>query len=739
MSFISVPGFDDPYSHVYVDKDGQLLAAYVAADGQYRFPQRESAAGKYLEALILFEDKDFFLHHGISLKSIGGALIQNIRAGRIVRGGSTITQQTIRLARKDPARTYIEKIVEAVYALKLDFTQSKKEILQAYIGHAPFGGNIVGADTAAWRLFGKRLSHLTWSEAALLAVLPNAPSSLHVGKRRAALKLKRDRLLVRLARQNHWPSETLTRRQLEPLPEKPIPFPQDASHMTLSPVSRTSANTHWHKTHLDRALQRTVQGLVDRHVSRLENRVADHAAALIVDVKTGQVKAYVGNTLRENMGHHNDMIRALRSPGSTLKPFLYEAALERGLRTTESLVADVPTNFSGFHPRNYFKKYLGAVPMRDALTRSLNVPAVELLSEYGVDPFLSRLKILGFNHLDRDASHYGLSLVLGGAEVTPWELARAYLHVARSAQGQTNMTPVHFEGSLAPINTRLKQGSSYLVSEVLTGTKRPGTHTHWDMTDSFTSQQHISWKTGTSHGFRDAWSVGYTKDNVVVVWVGNADGHGNAELIGSVAAAPLFFDIWSRLPTSTSFEAGDVRGVKLCSHSGHIAGPNCGQTVDGVVAESAVGHSLCAHCEQIWLDGHGERVNETCAAEGLHTRKAFLPPAAWRNHLPEGSFEQFQWSQACLGDAREQIELTYPPADYEILLATDLDGEEPSFQATVAYQGGGRLYWYLDKQFMGYTKDSHVLSLSPRPGQHQLDVFSEKGAHVARSFVVKGR
>ncbi|HRX01415.1 MAG TPA: transglycosylase domain-containing protein, partial [Cyclobacteriaceae bacterium] len=376
------PLFEDPYSTVLEDRNGNLLSASIADDGQWRFPLQQDVPEKFKVAIVHFEDKRFHSHWGVDPWAIGRALRQNVQAGRIVSGGSTITMQVMRLARKNQARTFIEKAIETIQSFRLEFALTKEEILAYYASHAPFGGNVVGIEAAAWRYFGRRVDQMSWAEACMLAVLPNNPSLIHLGRNRVELKLKRDRLLLRLKDAGEIDEITYELAVSEPIPENPHALPQRAKHLLVR--ARVEGNDQKKiRSTIDERIQIQSERVVDDHFRRISGNQVFNAAAIILKVETGEVLAYVGNT---NAGSDHqemvDVVSAPRSTGSILKPFLYAAMMDEGEMLPRTLVSDVPTVISGFSPKNFSREYDGAVPADQALIRSLNIPAVLELQEY---------------------------------------------------------------------------------------------------------------------------------------------------------------------------------------------------------------------------------------------------------------------------------------------------------------------------------------------------------------------
>ena len=423
--------FHVPYSTVVTDRNEELLGARIASDGQWRFPPRKTTPEKIKQCLITFEDKHFYHHWGVNPLSTGRALYQNLKNKRVVSGGSTLTMQTIRLARNKP-RTIGEKVIEMIWATRLEFRTSKEEILSMYVSHAPFGGNVVGLDAAAWRYFGHSAEDLSWAESAMLAVLPNAPAMIHLSKGRKTLLSKRNRLLKQLFEEEIIDASTYELAISEPLPDEPQPLPQIAPHL----VTRfyQERNGLYTRSTIDKGIQTHIESLAERWSNEFNRSDIRNLAILIIDIPTNQVVAYCGNVHfdRKQGGNQVDVIQAPRSTGSILKPFLYGAMLQEGSLLPQMLLPDVPVNINGFTPQNFSMQFEGAVPASEALARSLNIPAVTMLQRYGVPKFHHMLQQMGFKTINRSASHYGLSLILGGAEATLWDVTNAYAQMGRS-------------------------------------------------------------------------------------------------------------------------------------------------------------------------------------------------------------------------------------------------------------------------------------------------------------------
>jgi penicillin-binding protein 1C len=739
-----VPAFDAPLSTVALDRDGRLLAASIASDGQWRFPAPASLPPRYRTALLTFEDARFDHHPGVDPFAIGRAVVSNVKAGRVVSGASTLTMQVVRLSRPQAPRSLSEKLLEAILALRLEVSTSKADILRLYATHAPFGGNTVGLEAATWRYFGRPPADLTWAEAATLAVLPNAPALMHPGRHRDQLKAKRDRLLARLAEDGHLDEESLKLSMAEPLPDAPRPLPQVAPH-ALAKLMRQGGGRVL--TSIDGDLQRRALGVLERHQAAQAASGVHNLAAAIVDNRTGALLAYHGNVIADR--EHEDYVDvadARRSTGSLLKPFLYEALFADGELLPEQLVPDVPLRIGGFAPQNYHRDFDGAVEASEALARSLNVPATSLLRDYGVPTFHARLTALGMTTLDRAADNYGLSLVLGGAEGRLVELTGLYATLARAGAGEdkARITPW-----LRPADRRaaepapLDPAASYLTLKALLDVKRPGVDGAWRV---FPSSRKVSWKTGTSFGFRDAWAIGSSRHYTVGVWVGNADGEGRRGLTGFKAAAPVLFELFELLPPDPWFEQPpEVTATLVCAHSGMRASETCPSTRGTLTSEKGARSAPCTYCQTVHLDAAKHmRVHSDC--ESVHAMRHqgwfVLPPRQeWYFRKRQAAYRPLPpWREDCRDgnvEARTPMALINPKPNTRLYVPVELDGHRGRavFEATHRDRQAA-IHWHLDETFLGTTEGFHQLEVAPTPGWHTLTLVDQDGSTARRRFEV---
>ena len=734
--------FHVPYSTVVTDRNEELLGARIASDGQWRFPPRNTTPEKIKECLITFEDKHFYHHWGVNPFAIGRAFYQNVKNKRIVSGGSTLTMQTIRLARNE-SRTFREKLIEMIWATRLEFRASKEEILSMYISHAPFGGNVVGLDAAAWRYFGHSADDLSWAESAMLAVLPNAPAMIHLSKGRKTLLDKRNRLLKQLLEKKTIDSSTYELAISEPLPDEPHALPQIAPYL----VSRfyQERNGEYSRSTINKGIQTQVEDLAERWSNEFGRSDIRNLAILVIDIPSNQVVAYCGNVHfdRKQGGNQVDVIQAPRSTGSILKPFLYYAMLQEGSLLPDMLLPDVPVNINGFTPQNFSMQFEGAVPASEALARSLNIPAVTMLQRYGVPKFHSFLQQVGLKTINRSSSNYGLSLILGGAEATLWDVTNAYAMMGRSLLQlpQTSCSLLLPTSRITESTGPFQPGAVWQTFDALKEVNRPE-EIDWK---SIPSMQTIAWKTGTSYGFRDAWAVGVTPRYAVGVWVGNATGEGKPGLVGAQTAGPVLFDIFNLLPSSSWFTrpAGIFVEAEVCRKSGHLKGRFCDETDTLLVLPAGLRTEACPYHHLVTLSAdESQRIYENCANTEPTLRKSwFTLPPVWewyyKQHHPE--YKPLPpFKAGCGEDTFQPMQFIYPPMNARIKLPKQLDGSKGFLTVELAHNNpNATVFWHLDETYQAQTQDFHKISLQPAAGKHSLTAVDGEGNTISTTFFVE--
>lgn len=736
--------FQTPYSTLINDENGELLSAQIAEDGQWRFPEVDSVPYALEQCILHFEDEYFYYHPGVNPVSTLRAIGQNISSGKVVSGGSTLTMQVIRLSRQNQKRTYWEKLKEYYLALRMEFSYSKEEVLKLYVSHAPYGGNVVGAEAAAWRYFQRPLHQLSWAEYATLAVLPNAPSLIRPGKNAGALQQKRDVLLRKLLEKGVIDQSVYELSLLEPLPGKPHEIPNLAFHFMTYAKTMGKSGTRVKST-LDAGLQKRVVRKVNNYVRLLEQNEIKNACALVIDLKSGEVKSYVGNATHEGTNAaFVDLVQAPRSSGSILKPFLYAATLEEGMIYNTSLIDDVPISIQGFSPSNFDKSFDGVVRADEALARSLNIPATNLLKDYGVPSFYNRLNDLGFTTINRTPDNYGLSLILGGAEVNLWDVAGVY---ARQVMNLNNFfieekERVHDlvawnEDVSSSEKYRYDAGNWWLITEALKQVQRPGLEESWKQ---FSSSRKIAWKTGTSFGFKDAWAVGYDANYLVAIWVGNAEGEGRPGLTGTSVAAPLMFDVFQDLQDKSWFEKplAALKFVEVCENSGYAPTPNCPRVkVENSMKSKEL--ELCTFHQHVLLNEAGKRIRKDCGQEVFKDTIWFVlePRSAYYFKKRNRSYRELpSFDEGCGGTLENDLDFIYPQHQTTLIVPKSFKGEfEKVILEATHRDKDATLYWHLDDGYLGETTGKHELKVDMPAGEHILKIMDRRGQSKIIRFV----
>ncbi len=736
--------FDKPYSSLVFDENGEVLGARIAKDYQWRFAPQDSLPYKFKTCLINFEDQHFNYHPGFNLIALAKAFRENIKAGKVVSGGSTLSMQLVRLSRDNPSRTIPQKISEILLATRIEWSYTKQEILNLYAAHAPFGGNTVGLEAAAWRYYGRSPWDLTWSESATLAVLPNAPGLIHPGRNRKALKAKRDGLLLDLKERGLLSQEQYELALIEELPEKPIPLRNSSPHL-VEYLNKGKKGTSI-KTTLNLSLQREAIRSLSNFKEALKANEVHNAAILVLDANSGAVKAYVGNyTDNDVPDRFNDMLITPRSSGSILKPFLYCSMLNEGSLWPKELVRDIPLLFADFKPENFVNSFSGAIPADLALAQSLNIPFVYMLKSYGVDHFLTDLKEWDFTTINRSASNYGLSLILGGAEVNAWDLGNAYFQMQqklKEKRGEELINNIYLEeqeksfGDLPDFNP----GAVHHTLKAMRNVIRPNTEMGWQ----FFNKGSVAWKTGTSFGHRDAWAVGITSDYIAVVWAGNSTGEGRPGLVGASSAGPILFDLLNKLPVKSQIEIphDNLKEAVVCGVSGHPAGKYCDESDTVLVPDIVSSKIQCPYHERIFTSMDGAfRVNRSCGVEnGIESKNVFVLPStmAWYYKKQHTSYTYLPpWHPNCNGGNMHIMELAYPKPGAQIFLPKDLGAVKQEVIMELSHQRpDSKVYWHLNGKFIASTQDFHQLKMDLEKGEYQLHIEDEMGNSVKANFSV---
>jgi len=752
--------FPDEYSTLVFDTHGKLLHATLAGDEQYRFPlEAVQLPEKYVTAVLASEDRRFYRHPGVDPLALANAAATNLKTGKRLRGGSTITMQVVRLAHPK-GRTYVNKAVECLAALKLSLHFSKEDVLRLYAAHVPMGGNIVGIQAASTIYFGKPADELTWAEAALFAVLPNAPSMISVERERHALLAKRNALLKKLFEEGVIDEVTCGASSEEPLPDAIRRLPFTAPHFSQyaragHPRARVLTTT------LDEEIQRRVVDAARLHRASLAHQGIPNLAVLVVETQTGKIRAYLGSQDFQDAesGGQVDGVQAHRSTGSLLKPFLIAKALDRGPFSMESRIQDVPTFYGTFAPQNASMEFSGLARLDDVLIQSLNVPSVRLLNAYGVYNFYDFLVDGGLGGLFRGPDGYGLSLILGGAEASLFELVQLYVALGnlgqfrpveaidRPAEPHTDRRSA-FEpriASAAGSNERrlFSQGAAWLVLNALTRLSRPGVEYYWEY---FDNRIPVAWKTGTSYGQKDGWAIGVNKQWTIGVWAGNFTGEGNALLTGTGSAAPLLFTLFNTLtrhgePGWVDEPTFDLVDVVCCEESGFPAGPDCSRTFRSKRPRSAYAPGECPYHRRFLVDkATGRQVCSLCW-KGVDTEwvtRFVVPPGVREIFTKTGRHaDAVPVHAANCPDFHDdcRMELVYPVDGIKIFVPRDFDGVHEKIVFSAKHQTPStHVFWYLNGSLVGETVGTHECTVDLDPGAYTLTVQDEDGFSRTAAF-----
>ncbi|MEP7197292.1 MAG: penicillin-binding protein 1C [Saprospiraceae bacterium] len=749
--FASLIVFPSEYSPLLYSKEGKVLAVKVAKDGQWRFKSENPIPYNYEQCLLHYEDKNYYYHLGFDPIGFLRAVYLNLKYQKVVSGGSTITMQLARLYLHSGERTVPAKILEIFLATGLEFRYSKKEILKLYAANAPYGSNVVGLEAALFRYYNKKLSELSWAEAAMFAVLPNQPTWIHVIKNRNKLTDKRNKLLASLYDSKIISKENYELSLLEPLPQKPLKVNRLASH-ALDYLESIHPNQFVFQSTIEVALQSKVQEICQRNNEALIQNEIRNLSAMIIDNKSGEVITYLGNMIKDSGVVANsevNMVQAARSSGSILKPLLVAAAMQRGLVINQSLLPDVPVSINGFKPENFSRSYYGACTVNELLHYSLNIPSVLLLKEYGIPDFFNDLIKLGFSSLFRKPNDYGLSLILGGAEIKMWDLCRAYSFLVQNlnqyVDGNHDYLPISkYNLKLLEVETqnqsleKLKTASVFSAGNIylMFDAMRNPPPQNGSYRNSQTTKPHVAWKTGTSFGYKDAWCIGISPDYTVCVWVGNSNGLARPGLIGLETAAPIMFEIMDQLPKLSDWRIpyDDMQEYSICKESGYIAGNSCNEIDTVLTSKSAQNLKSCPYHHTILLDQEMKySVYANCESNPMSKNYFILPPLMAHyykmQHLNYTLVPPLR-SDCIAGSNNETqiLEFIYPTSNTDVVIPIDLDEDRNVVIFKAVHKNkSGKILWFIDDLYIGETQGLHELKYSPKAGVHRLMISDEFG------------
>ncbi|WP_409013979.1 penicillin-binding protein 1C [Dyadobacter sp. CY356] len=730
------------YSTQITVSDGSVLHAFLSPDDKWRLYTDISEITPLLQkTLIHKEDQYFYYHPGINPFAMFRAAGRNILSGKRTSGASTITMQVVRLL-EPKKRTYLNKLTESFRAVQLELHYSKDEILQLYLNLVPYGGNIEGIKAASLFYFGKTPQLLSLAEITALTIVPNRPSSLRPGTRNDALKTARNQWLTRFGNENLFDKNTIQDAMAEPLTVKRLTAPKQAPHLSQR-LKKDFPDEPIINTTIKIQTQKQIEEQVKNYVNRLQSMNIHNAAVLVINNETMAVEAYVGSADFNNPydGGQVDGIRAIRSPGSTLKPILYATAFDKGIITPKTVLNDVPTNFSGYEPENFDQHFNGQVTAEFALANSLNIPAVKILKEVSTPVLIDKLKKADFQTIRKQSKDLGLSMILGGCGVTLEELTR--LFAAFSNEGELKQLRYTTENPVSKKGEQLvSKEATFLLNNILTQVTRPDLPTNFDNTYHLPK---IAWKTGTSYGKRDAWSIGYNRKYTIGVWVGNFSGEGVPELSGANTATPLLFSIFNSLDynaTNSWYQMPEnVSLRKICAVSGDIPSDFCDHQITDYFIMGVSPYRKCQHLRYVFTDQASKITYCTyCLPISGFVKKTYLNLAPELIAYYESKKIPYQklppHNPSCERVFQEGAPLIISPNDgSEYFIQTS----EPQ-QIQLSCQTGNdvqEVFWYVNDKLVKRSAPHEAVFISPSVGKVKISCSDDKGRNSDITILVK--
>ncbi len=747
LNLVFPPKVKVSYSTLITDKKGEILHAFLSTDEKWRmFVELKEITPTLRKAILAKEDKYFNFHFGVNPIAIFRAAFNNITKNRRTSGASTITMQVVRMLNPNE-RTYWNKIFEILRAIQLEIFYSKDEILQMYLNLVPYGSNIEGIKSASYLYFQKSPDRLSLAEVTTLAIIPNRPTSLRLGTKNPLIVEERNKWLKRFQQAKVFDNQLIDDALREPLTVTRHEAPKDAPHLSLRLKKQFADKAIIHSS-VSKAIQTKVEQMVGNYVNRTRAMNINNAAVLVINNETMQVEAYVGSAgFNDKLdGGQVDGVQAIRSPGSALKPLLYATAFDKGIITPKNSINDVPTNFNGFEPDNFDRKFNGKVSIEFALANSLNIPAVKVVKDLGKTTLIEQLKKADFQTVKKQEKDLGLSIVLGGCGVTLEEMTQLYAAFANDGNWQRatliNNKLTEKKVSNASI---ISPSATYLINEILAQLKRPDLPNNFDYTYRLPK---IAWKTGTSFGRRDAWSIGYNKKYTVGVWVGNFSGEGVPELSGAEIATPLLFQIFNTIDYNTSNlwfrQPKDVVSRQVCAESGDLPSEYCSNKILDYSIKNISHTRKCTHLKKIYVnlsesisyctqclpvDGYKEKLYSNLAPEliSFYELKHIL-----YERIPTHNPNCTRFFKT----ANNAPIITNPNNGSEYYL-----GQNDTQQMQLACQTAndvGDVYWYINDRLLQKTSANKPVFFTPSLGKLKISCTDDKGRSSSISVMVKG-
>lgn len=706
------------YSQVVLDRRGVILSVFLNDKEEFHLKYDGEIPETLKTAVINYEDKKFYSHLGVDYPRIVKSFFNNLFGGKKM-GASTISMQVVK-ALEPAKRTYFNKLIEIVKAYKLENEFSKEEILKIYLNNAPYGSNIVGYSTAIKMYFNKNVNDLSYAEASLLAVLPNSPGILNLKKNNDKLEAKRNRLLKTLLDRNLIDERQYKFSLLEKFPTKIYYYDKKAPQFSI--FLKNKYKDKIIKSTLDYKLQKKMEQIVFEYSSSMKNIGINNAAVLVLNNKTKEVLAYVASqdfNDKKNNGEI-DGLQAKRAPASLLKPFLFALSIDEGLIVPDSIYPDVPIYFGNFYPKNSNNKFTGMVRIEEALTKSLNIPFVKLLSDYGVDKFYYFLED-NDKYPESSFDKFGLSLILGTREMRAVDIAKLYMGLAN--YGEISDLKYVLDEEQPKTHKGFSKGASYITLDTLTRVVRPGNE------NLYTRERPISWKTGTSYGMKDAWSVGVSPDYTVLVWLGNFNQKPIFSLSGVETAGNLLFRIFNVVDLhSKTFEkpVNDLKEIEIDEKTGYRKFYEV-ESKKVLYPKDAKLLRISPYYKKIFVDENNIEIDSRNSNFDKRIEKIVIEyPIEVANYYFLNGVKE-----------NKSVKIAYPSQDLKIFVPRDFDGYK-KISVKLYNPNNEFVYWYINESYIGFSNESEKF-LELDAGEHKLTIVTEDGKTDEVKFKINKR
>lgn len=734
-----LPKLSLPYGILLSDKNNKIIYGFLSQDQQWRFEidEQKKIPNKIKLAVILSEDKRFYFHPGFDPISFLRAFYINLKNKKFLQGGSTITMQTIRIL--DPKkRTIFAKIKEILQALKLDLIYPKDKILKLYLSIAPMGGNFSGVRAGALKYFGKDIEELTWAESATLVALLKSPSKINVNSGLKNLKKRRDYILKLLYSYKIIDKNTLANAICEELPSNILELPKEAPHFSFF-LNKNKVSGNFVTT-LDLNIQKIVETVALSNYQKIKALGINSLSIVVLETKEGKIRGYLGSpNFYDKRDGQVDGVQALRSTGSILKPFLYALYIEKGFATENTLLPDFPMHFGDFKPENSDQEYKGAVPLRDCLISSLNIPAVWVLHKYGYENFYNFLKRAEISTLSFDPFRYGLTLIIGGAEGKLIEITNLFRVLSNGGIWSPYIYDEKKENKI--YKKILSPGAAYIIYNILQDLERPEKIYY----AIYPERNSFAWKTGTSFKQRDAWACGTNAEYTIGVWAGNFSGKGNQNIMGASIAGPILFQLFSAIPMdkNINIKKEGVKEVFVCSKSGFAPKEECEDLISVLVPQELRNLPICPYHKSYYVDEEKSQiVCSACWNKSLKPiKKSFFlltPKMKYYSELSGKKCEDLlPHNPLCKVQQSGEIKILYPEDGSTIKIPKEFDENYQKVVLRASSSSDNKtIHWLLDNNYIGKTESLHNLSIDLKEGKHFLQIIDDEGNSSSVQFKI---